>query len=151
MADWFDGTNRVECDLEHVKRSLGDLGAHYVGVIRLMPGLSSVELIEQGSDFVTIRTSEGLMKRTNITARFGADSVVVELDEAYQAGSLVATKAHFRDEFNASGTGIAHRTVISGLEAPGFLGFFYRKLGSASIGKAFLKAYKSFLESGGNP
>ena len=150
MSNWFEGTGKIECDLEHIKRSLADLGAHYVGVIGLMPGLSKVELVEQGDGFVTIRTSEGVMKRTNITVRSETDMVVVELDEEYKAGSMVTTKAHFRDEFTVDGTGVAHRTVISGLEAPGFLGFFYRTLGSSSIGNAFLKSTRSFLETEGD-
>ena len=52
-----------------------------------MPGLTSVELVEQGNDFVIIRTNEGLMKRTNITVQAGVESVLVEFDEEYQAGS----------------------------------------------------------------
>ena len=89
-----------------------------------MPGLTSVELEEQGSDSVTIRTNEGLMKRTDISKRIEAHGAVVESDEEYQAGSKVTVKSHFLDEFAASDTGVKHRTVIGGAEAPGLLGFF---------------------------
>lgn len=58
-----------------------------------MPGLTSVELVEQGSDFMVIRTSEGLMKRTNMTKLIEAERVVVEFDEEFQAGSRLITKS----------------------------------------------------------
>ena len=93
MAIWFEGSNEVECSLDRVAQSLADLGAHHLGVIALMPGLSGVELVEQGEDFVVIRTSEGLMKRTGISAHVGSDDVVMEFDEEYQAGRLVTTKS----------------------------------------------------------
>ena len=111
-----------------------------------MPGLTSVELVEQGSDFVVIRTNEGLMKRTNISKLIEAESVVVEFDEEYQAGSKITTNSHFLDEFTTSDTGVKHRTVMSDVEAPGLLGFFYRTFGKSNIGSAFLKSYKTYLE-----
>lgn len=109
---WFEGKNEIDCDLERVKRSFDELGGHYVGVVGLMPGLTSVELVDQGSDFVTIRTNEGLMKRTNITKRAEADRVVVEFDEVYEAGSKVTVTSHFSNEFTADGNGITHQMVI---------------------------------------
>ena len=147
MSVWFEGSNEIECTLQQVKQALENLGEHYVGVIRLMPGLTSVELVEQGSDFVTLKTNEGLMKRTNISRRSEADQVVVEFDEEYQAGSLLTTTSHIVDEFTASETGVTHRTVISGIEAPGFLGFFYRNLGKSNTGNAFLNSYKTYFET----
>lgn len=146
MSVWFEGESEINCTLEQVKRAMDDLGGHYVALITLMPGLSSVELVEQGSDWVTIRTNEGLMKRTNIRVQVDDEKVKVELDEEYQAGTKITTKAYFLDEFVASEGKVIHRTVISDVEASGFLGFFYRKLGSSSIGKAFLAAYKTSLE-----
>ena len=89
MSIWFEGTTEINCTLQQVKQSLENLGEHYVGVISLMPGLTSVELVEEGSDFVTLKTNEGIMKRTNIVQRVEADRVVVELDEEYQAGRMV--------------------------------------------------------------
>ena len=58
MPVWFEGASEIRCDIEQVKRSLDDLGDHHVGVIGRMPGLTSVVLVEQGSDHVTIRTNE---------------------------------------------------------------------------------------------
>lgn len=97
----------------------------------------------RGSDFVIIRTNEGLMKRTNITKLIEAERVVVEFDEEYQAGSKITTKSHFLDEFTTSDTGVKNRAVMSGVEAAGLLGFFYRNLGSSNTGTAFLKSYNS--------
>ena len=146
ISVWFEGSGEIECTIQQVKQALENQGEHYVGVISLMPGMTSVELVEQGRDFVTIRTNEGLMKRTSISKRIETESVIVEFDEEYQAGSKVTTKSHFLDEFTTSDTGVKHRTVISGVEAPGVLGFFYRRLGSSNIGNAFLAAYKACFE-----
>ena len=145
MSVWFEGASEIRCGIEQVKRSLDDLGDHHVGVIGLMPGLTSVVLVEQGTDSVTIRTNEGLMKRTNIAKRLEAQSVVVELDEEYAAGSKVTTNSHFVHEFTSSDTGVSHRLVMSDVEAPGFLGFFYRKFGAKKMGNAFLKAYEDYF------
>ena len=146
MSVWFEGSDEIECNIQHVKHALENHGEHYVGVISLMPGLTSVELVEQGSDFVIIRTNEGLMKRTNITKLIEAESVVVEFDEEYQAGRMLTTKSHVLDEFTTSATGVKHRTVISGVEAPGLLGFFYRNFGRSNTGSAFLTSYKTYFE-----
>jgi hypothetical protein len=147
VSVWFEGRSEVRCTLAQVAEALDDLGEHYVGVVGLMPGLSSVELVDQGPDHVTIRTSEGLMKRTHITRTVEADRVVVEFDEEYEAGAMVTTRSHFMDEFSSSDTGVIHHTVMSGVEARGLLGFVYRKFGSSNIGNAFLTAYKTYLEA----
>jgi hypothetical protein len=146
MSIWFEGSTEIECNIQQLKRAIKDIGNFYVGVISHMPGLTSVELVEHGADFVTIKTNEGLMQRTNISQSIEGERVVVECDEEYQAGSKVTTKAHFLDEFTASGIGVNYQTVISSLEAPGFLGFFYRNFGKSNTGNAFLAAYKAFLE-----
>lgn len=146
MTVWFEGVTEIDCDLPRVKRALDDHGQLYVEVTGLMPGLTTVELVDQGEDFVTIKTNEGLMKRTNISKRIDANRVTVELDEEYEAGSKVTATSHFSDEFTASDSGVTLRLVMSNVEAPGFLGFFYRKLGSSKTGNAFLTAYKSYLE-----
>jgi hypothetical protein len=147
MSVWFDGSNDIDCDIRDVKRAFEDYGDHYVGVIGLMPGMTSVELVEQSSDSVTIRTNEGLMKRTGISKRNEADSVIVEFDEQYETGSSVTTTSHFFDEFTSSGGGVTHRLVMSDIGAPGFLGFFYRRFGSSKMGNAFLTAYKAYFET----
>ena len=127
MTTWFEGSNEIACNIEQVIMAYKNYGDFFVEVVRLMPGLTNVELIEQGRDFVIIRTNEGLMKRTNISKRIETESVVVEFDEEYQAGSMVTTKSHVLDEFMESDSGVRHHLVISNVEAPGLLGFFYKK------------------------
>lgn len=143
---WFEGSNEILCNIRNVEKSLENIGKHYIGIISLMPGMTNVELIEQGSNYVTIKTNEGLMKRTNIMVKVKADNILVEFDEEYQAGKTVTTNSHFLDEFSAHEDKVVHHLVISDVKAPGFMGFFYRKFGSSNMGKAFLGAYKNFLE-----
>ncbi len=114
-----------------------------------MSGISSTELIEQGQDYVIIRTNEGIMKRTNISKQIEPVGVVIEFDEEYEAGRMVTARSHYFDEFLKTENGISHRTVISEVKAPGLLGFFYRTFGSGSIGKAVLASYKAYLERSG--
>jgi hypothetical protein len=146
MSIWFKGSGDIECSIEQVTQASENLGELFVGVVSLMPGLTSVELVEEGKDFVTIKTNEGLMKRTGISRRMEGQTVTIEFNEEYKAGSMVTARSHLLDEFTASGTHVEHRTEISDVKAPGFLGFFYRLFGSSSIGKAILKSYKAYLE-----
>ena len=146
MSVWFEGSREIDCDIGQVKRALESPGELYVEIVSLMPGLTSVELMEQGNDSVTIRTNEGLMKRTNISKSIEADRVVVNFDERYEAGSKVTTTSHFLDEFTPSETGVVYRLVMSNVEAPGFLGFFYQRFGSSKTGNAFLTACKAHFE-----
>lgn len=143
---WFEGSNEIQCDLKLVENSLKNIGKHYSGIINLMPGMTSVQLIEKGSDYIVIKTNEGLMKRTNISKTVEVERILVEFNEEYQAGKMVTTKSHFLDEYKVSEDKINHRIVISELKAPGFMGFLYRNFGRSNMGKAFLKAHKSFLE-----
>jgi hypothetical protein len=147
VSVWFEGSREINCDIGNVKHALENHGELYLGIVGLMPGLTSVELVDQGEDSVTIRTNEGLMKRTNISKRIEADHVLVEFDERYEAGSKVTTTSHFSDEFTASDTGVTYRLVMSDVEAPGFLGFFYQRFGSSKTGNAFLAAYKTHFEA----
>jgi hypothetical protein len=147
MSAWFEGDGEIECTIEQVKDAYADHGAHFVSVVRLLPGLTSVELVDQGSDSVTIRTNEGLMKRTNIAKRIEAENVVVEFDEEYQAGSRVTVTSHYWDEFTTSGRGVEHRLLVGDVEAPGFLGFFYKRFGASKMGNAHLTASKIHLET----
>ena len=146
MSIWFEGENEIACSIQQVRQSLEDLGRHFFGVVTHMPGMADIELVEQGDDFVTIRTNEGLMKRTNISVSSAVDSIVVEFDEVYQAGSKVTASTHFREEFTAGDGAVICSLVMSNVEASGVLGFFYRTLGSGNMGKAFLAAYKGYLE-----
>lgn len=146
MSVWFEGEGSIDCDIAKVERALDDLAGLFVETVRLMPGLVSVDLVDQGSDFVTIRTNEGLMNRTNISKQVDGERLVVEFDEEYAAGSKITTTSHFLEEFAASDTGVTHRLVISDLRASRFLGFLYRTFGRSKTGNAFLSATKTYLE-----
>ena len=146
MSVWFEGDGEINCSIEHVMRALENPGELFVGIVSLMPGMTSVELVEQGGNSVTISTNEGLMTRTNISKDIEADRVVMTFDEKYEAGSKVTATSHFSDEFTSSDTGVTHRLVMSDVEAPGFLGFFYQRFGNSKMGNAFLAAYKNHLE-----
>lgn len=52
----------------------------------------------------------------------------------------------YRREFSTSDNGVAHSVVISDVEAPGLLGFFYRRFGGSKTGNAFLAANKTYFE-----
>lgn len=86
------------------------------------------------------------MKRTNISKVVEDDRVVVEFDEEYQAGRKVTVNSRYQHEFTAAGTCVKHCTVISDVSAPGIMGFFYRKFGKSSTGKAVLNSYKAYFE-----
>ncbi len=146
MSIWFEGSSEIKCSIQQVKNAFENLGEHFVGVVGHMPGMTSVELVEQGKDFVTIKTNEGLMKRTNITLLNLDKRVVLELDEEYQAGSKITAKSHFVHEFTTSDSLVMHHMVVSDVEASGLLGFFYRNLGSSNTGNAFLASYKAYFE-----
>lgn len=143
---WFEGGNKINCKIKKVESSLNNLGDYFIGVISNMPSMSKVKLVEQGDDFVTLQTNEGLMKRTNILKSIEDGRIVIEFDEEYQAGKTITTKSHFIHEFKNNDNIVTHYITISNLKAPGFMGFFYRNFGSSSIGNAFLNAHKSSLE-----
>ena len=147
MAVWFEGSCEVSCDLEAVARALEDPGAFYTSVVALLPGLTDIELVDGDGDSITIRTNEGVMHRANISREINGDRIIVEFDETYEAGSKFTATSHFREEFSQDGDGVTYHLVMSDVAAGGFLGFFYRKLGSAKIGDAFLDACKSHLEA----
>lgn len=144
---WFKGSNQINCEIKDVKDSFANMGMHFTDVIKLMPGMKEVELIEQGNDYVTIKTNEGLMKRTNISINVEEEKITVEFDEEYKAGKTITTNSHFLDEFSVSNSLIIHHIVISNVKAPGFMGFFYKNFGSSNIGKAFMDAYENYLSS----
>lgn len=149
MKVWFEGEAEITCTIEEVARAHEDLGAFYVAVVRRMPGLSTVELVEQSEGLVVIRTNEGLMTRSNIRTRVEGESVVVEFDELYEAGSMVTTRSHYRDAYTVRDGGVLNELVISGVEAPGLMGFLYRSFGNKSIGEAVLAANKGHFEEPG--
>ncbi len=143
---WFEGSNIINCSLHEIESTIGNLGEFFSGVVSFMPGLTSVELTEEGGDYVLIKTNEGIMKRNNIKISLKPNKVIVEFDEEYQAGRLVTPRSHFYEEFIPSEIGVNHRIVISDVSAPGLLGFFYKAFGSSNIGKAVLKSYKTYFE-----
>ena len=128
-----------------VQEALVDPGAYFVGVVSLMPGLVEVELVDQGERYVTIRTNEGLMRRTNVSIGDDAGRVAIEFDEVYDASGRVTASSHYRDEFLAADAGVQNHLTISGVKALGVLGFLYRNLGSGSIGNAVLEANRRYL------
>jgi hypothetical protein len=144
--NWFEGSIRIDGTLLKVENSLKKLEQHYLGVIKNMPGLTAVELLDVGSNFLTIKTSEGVMKRTDISMVIADEKITVEFDEEYSAGKMITTRAHFIEQFEVKGNGLLFHLKIGDLEAPGFLGFFYRNFGSKNIGEAFLNANRQFLE-----
>ena len=99
---WFEGSNQINCEIKDIKDSFDNMGMHFTDVIKLMPGMKEVELIEQGNDYVTIKTNEGLMKRTNISINVEKEKITMEFDEEYKAGKTITTHSHLLDEFSAS-------------------------------------------------
>ena len=146
MTAWFDGTSDIECDLGDVRAAIEDLGVLFLGVVSRMPGMTTVELVDEGSDSVVITTNEGSMKRTNISSEIEDQRVVLEFDEEYEAGSRVTASSHFRHEFTPTEQGVDHRLVMSNVSATGVLGFFYKTFGKSNTGNAFLEAFKDHLE-----
>lgn len=68
-------------------------------------------------------------------------------DSLVPGRSIVATMSHCVDEFTSRDRGVSHRTVISDVAAPGFVGFLYIGFGCNKMGNAFLAAYKTYLEN----
>ncbi|MHA1948014.1 MAG: hypothetical protein ACXAC6_02895 [Candidatus Hodarchaeales archaeon] len=64
---WWEGSNEIDCNIQQIKLAFENYGEIMSGVTSLMLGLTSIDIVEQGSDFVTIKTNEGIMKRTNIS------------------------------------------------------------------------------------
>ncbi len=144
---WFEGTTHIDCDLQAVKTSVADLGAHFVGVVQSMPGMTEVELLEQGDDSVTIRTNEGVMRRRNIERSVADDEVTLRYDEVYETGKVTG-RSRFEDAYTASDSGgVQYRCVVSDVEADGVLGFLYTKFGSRNMGKAFLSSQQDYFQS----
>ena len=150
MSAWFEGDNEIACSLDHVAQATDNIGEYFTGVVSLMPGLTSVALVEQHPDRVIITTNEGLMKRTNLSKRVEDGRVTIEFDEEYQAGSKVTVNSHATHQFTPTNNGVTHRLAVRDVTAPGLLGFFYRKFGSSKIGKALMTAEKAYLETSAN-
>jgi uncharacterized protein (DUF2164 family) len=142
---WFKESTMIVCSIEDINKSLDNKGEHYKELMSVYPGMTAIELIDQGEDFVTIKTNEGLMKRTNISVVKSKGKTLVEFDEAYITSKLT-THSHFVEKLEVQNDKTELNIEISNLEAPGFLGFFLRNFGSKNIGKGFLDSYKKIFE-----
>lgn len=142
---WFHNSTMIECKMEDINNSLSNIGNHYKELISVYPGMTSVDLIDQGKDYVTIKTNEGVMERTNISINRSDNKIIVELDEQYIT-SKITTSSHFVEIFEAKSDKIELSIEINNLTAPGFLGFFLRNFGSKNIGNGFLNSYRKSLE-----
>ena len=142
---WFNESIMIECNIEDVNNSLSDIGEHYKKLLSFYPGMTTIELIEQGNDFVTIKTNEGTMKRTNISVNRLESKIIIELDEEYLT-SAITTNSHIVEKFERKDYKLELQIEISNHKAPGFLGFFLRNFGSKNIGNGFLNSYKKILE-----
>ncbi len=142
---WFQDSIMISCNIEYVNKLFDNIGEHYKDLLSMYPGMTTVELIKQGVDFVTIKTNEGTMKRTNISVDISENKILVEFDEEYST-SKITTNSHFVEKFEARNDNIELHIEIRNLVAPGFLGFFLRNFGSKNIGNGFLDSYKKILE-----
>lgn len=145
MSEWFVGSCQFDGNIDAVVAAVESPGVYFTGVTGAMPGITSAELVEEGSDFVSIRTNEGMMYRTAIVGRVEEGRATIEFDERYKAGSKVEGRSHIMHDFSVTPDGITLRIVIRDVTAPGFLGLMYRMFGSASIGKAFLSANTTYF------
>lgn len=143
---WFDGSNQINCNIKKINDSLKNIGELFVDITKLMPGIKVSKLVDQGANFVIIKTNEGFMKRKNISIKIHASMIVLEFDEVYQAGKSITTKSHHLEKYTVNGSKVDHDLIISDVQASGFLGFFYRIFGKKSIGSAILNSYKTFFE-----
>lgn len=52
MSIWFEGSQEIATNLSTIQQALENLGTYFVGIVKLMPGLTLVELVEEGPNFV---------------------------------------------------------------------------------------------------
>jgi hypothetical protein len=142
----FNGDTNIQCDLLKIKKSFEDIGRHFTEVTSLMPGMSSVELVEKGSNYVIIKTNEGIMKRTNIIISKKDKELSISFDEEYAAGKKITATSQYAYIFHPIDDQVRQDLTISNVKSPGILGFFYKNFGGNNIGKAVLKSYKDLFE-----
>lgn len=147
MPVWFEATETINCSMETATSKLGDVGNYIQSVVSLMPGISKAELLETSQDMVKIKTNEGTMIRSHISRAEAANTITVEFDETYEAGSMMVTKSHHKHVFTGEGEQLAHQLSIGNVSASGFMGWLYRTFGAGNIGKAIMAATKAHLES----
>ena len=61
MKDWFKGNIVVNTSLSIIKEAFENHDNHFQKAVLSMPGMTKAEVLESGTDYVTIRTNEGLM------------------------------------------------------------------------------------------
>jgi hypothetical protein len=142
---WFLDSTMISCNIKDINKSLNNIGEHNRELVSVYPGITTAEIIEQGIDYVTIKTNEGTMKRTNISVDRSPEKVLIEFDEEYIT-SKITSISHFVEKFVSKNNIIELNIEISNLVAPGFLGFLLRNFGSKNIGKGFLDSYRKILE-----
>ena len=147
MKILFEGSKELSYTLLEVSNAIANIGLYFVGTTRNMPDMTSVVLVEQGPKFVTFKTNEGLVKRTNIDIRIADERISVEYAEEYWAGKHIAAISHVMDVFTPGQTGVEHSITISGVEAPGFGRFFTRSLDVPGLGEALLAAQHAHIEA----
>ena len=145
-STWFEDFIIITCNFKKINDSLKNIGKFHTEITKLMPGINMSELIEQGTNHVTIKTNEGVMKRTNISKNIQKNTTIIEFDEEYQAGNKITTTSHHLEEYTLNGSKINYHLIISDVKASGFLGFFYRIFGKKNIGNAILKSHKTYFE-----
>jgi hypothetical protein len=144
---WFEGSIQINCNFKKINDSVNNLSKSYTEITTLMPGINMAKLVKQGSNHLTIKTNEGIMKRDNISKKIQKDMITVEFDEKYQAGNKITTRSHHLEEYTLNGSKINYHLIISNVNASGFLGFFYRIFGKKNIGNAILKSHKAYFEN----
>ncbi len=145
MSVWYEGSTDLDCDFLTVVTDLEDPAAHFLAVTRAMPGITTVELTEQGQDRVTLETNEGTMTRSGIEVATADDQATIEFDEQYRT-SRVTVASHHEYRFGAHGDGVTLQLTITDVDAGGVLGFAYRKFGGKNIGRGLLGAVKAHMD-----
>ena len=93
-----------------------------------MPGNSEAELLEQGDDFVTIRTNGSAMRRHNIECSVGDDEVILRFDEVYEA-EVHRKIAHFEGASTAPNSGgVQFCRAVSDVRANGVLVLLFSQI-----------------------
>ena len=147
MKDWFKGNIVVNTSLSIIKEAFENHDNHFQKAVLSMPGMTKAEVLESGTDYVTIRTNEGLMKRTKIKKTSEENELLVEFEENYDGGKVVEVTSQYIFKFTSLNDQVNVECTIRLLKTKGFLGFIYKKLSSKSIGKATLNSYKKVFSN----
>jgi len=102
--------------------------------------------VSETSNSLTIKTNEGLMKRSNIILQKNDTWVNIEYHEEYAAGKAMTSRSQIIERFENADNCITYHLTIRNVKAGGVLGFFYRLFGGKNIGKALMNSHKTYLE-----